>query len=250
VAAAAATLLTAALTMGASPVHAAESTVEFRGGSTLNLLCKSEPSNSKASVSTGGRISFVNRLGQTATLTVDGKAVKSVGPNQAVPVVFQYGPVSVAMTFSCGVGVAEQFRPVSVTVTAAPAAAGATSSRAGTAQGATAGVAPRTSPTSGERASRGSGTSATQQEPGTEPADPSLLGPEATAEPGPALTEPPAGSGTKDRVHVEQPVAASGPAHNGPAGLLALVAAVCVVGVGMAAIRAIIAQRSSRTSFA
>ena len=53
-----------------------------------------------------------------------------------------------------------------------------------------------------------------------------------------------------ERVYVEEPVAASGPATNAPTGLLALVATVCVVGVGIAAIRAIIAQRSSRTSYA
>jgi hypothetical protein len=57
-------------------------------------------------------------------------------------------------------------------------------------------------------------------------------------------------SATDDRVTVEEPVAASGPVRNAPTGLLALVATVCAVGVGIAAIRAIIAQRSSRMSFA
>jgi hypothetical protein len=103
------------------------------------------------------------------------------------------------MTFSCGVGVVEQFKPVSVGVTAPPAAPAA--------------------------------------------------GRDATASPAAGANVNPSTS-TDERVFVEEPVAASGPAMNAPTGLLALVATVCVVGIGIAAIRAIIAQRSSRASFA
>ncbi|MDG6101285.1 hypothetical protein Daura_51280 [Dactylosporangium aurantiacum] len=262
-AAAAAALFAAALTVGASPVHAAPSTptVEFSGGSVLSLLvCKSEPSTGSVSVPAESRVNFVNRLGQGATLKVDGKPVSSVQPNQAVPVVFKKGPVNVAMTFNCGVGVVEQFKPVSVGVTAPPPApaagqgagqpgqAGQPASTTGPA-GAAAAAANQAMNSNGRSTRKPSTTtSATTGEAddaGTEPVDPALLGPDATASP---AANPSASA--DERVYVEEPVAASGPATNAPTGLLALVATVCVVGVGIAAIRAIIAQRSSRASYA
>ncbi|MFF5231159.1 hypothetical protein [Dactylosporangium sp. NPDC000521] len=266
-AAAAAALFAAALTVGASPVHAAPTTptVEFSGGSVLSLLvCKSEPSTGSVSVPAESRINFVNRLGQGATLKVDGKPVSTVQPNQAVPVVFKKGPVDVAMTFSCGVGVVEQFKPVSVGVTPPPAApaanpgagqggqAGRPTSTGGPAGAAAAAANKAINPSSGTRSTRKPSTNAsgsTGEADGTEPIDPSLLGPDATASPAPAAAANPSAS-TDERVYVEEPVAASGPATNAPTGLLALVATVCVVGVGIAAIRAIIAQRSLRASYA
>ncbi|GAA3229219.1 hypothetical protein ACFO1B_25865 [Dactylosporangium siamense] len=265
-AAAAAALFAAALTVGASPVHAAPSTptVEFSGGSVLSLLvCKSEPSTGSVSVPAESRVNFVNRLGQGATLKVDGKAVSTVEPNQAVPVVFKKGPVNVAMTFSCGVGVVEQFKPVSVGVTAPPAApaagqgagqAGRPASTSGPAGAAAAAANQAINPSPTGRSTRkpsttASGSTGEADGTGTEPVDPSLLGPDATASPAAGANVNPSAS-TDERVYVEEPVAASGPATNAPTGLLALVATVCVVGVGIAAIRAIIAQRSSRASFA
>ncbi|WP_238009580.1 hypothetical protein KZZ52_59960 [Dactylosporangium sp. AC04546] len=257
-AASAAAIAAASLTLGAGPVSAAPTTptVEFSGGSVLSLLvCKSEPSAGTVSVPAESRVNFVNRLGQNATLKVDGKAVSSVQPNQAVPVVFRTGPaVEVAMTFSCGVGVVEQFKPVSVGVTNPPPAPvtkqSATTGPAGSGGGTVTNPTGKASPTG--RSSRGNGQRSTGEQDtagvtGTEPVDPSLLGPDATA--APAVGAEPS-TPTEDRVTVEQPVAASGPARNAPTGLLALVATVCAVGVGIAAIRAIIAQRSSRASFA
>nr|BFE64344.1 hypothetical protein GCM10020063_088700 [Dactylosporangium thailandense] len=273
-AATAAAIAAAALTVGASPVSAApaEPTVEFSGGSVLSLLvCKSQPNTGDLSVPADTRVNFVNRLGQNASLKVDGQSVATVQPNQQVPVLFKKGPVEVAMTFDCGVGVVQQFKPVSVGVTAPPAAPAATGQPA---QGSTAKAAPgatKTSPANGPAgAAAGAangvinnrtggaahatktpaaqdGSAAAADEFGTEPADPSLLDPSAAA--APAIGADPSAP-VDDRVTVEEPVAASGPASNGPAGLLALVATVCVVGVGIAAIRAIIAQRASRASFA
>ena len=276
-AATAAALAAAALTVGASPVSAAPAapTVEFSGGSVLSLLvCKSEPNTGNLSVPADSRINFVNRLGQNAALKVDGRNVATVQPNQQVPVLFKKGPVEVAMTFDCGVGVVQQFRPVSVGVTTPPPAAAATGQAAqgqqakaapgatrtaaangpaGAAAGAANGVIGNRSggsahPTRTPQAQDGSAAAADGAgEQGTEPIDPSLLDPSAAA--APALGVDPSAP-VDDRVTVEEPVAASGPASNGPAGLLALVATVCVVGVGIAAIRAIIAQRASRASFA
>ena len=76
-------------------------TVEFSGGSVLNMLvCKSQPSTGRLSVPAESRVSFVNRLGQNATLRMGGRTVTSVGANQAVPVVFHHGPVEVSMTWT------------------------------------------------------------------------------------------------------------------------------------------------------
>jgi hypothetical protein len=271
VATAAGALLAAALTVGAGPVYAAPSggpTVEFSGGSMLNLLvCKSSPSTGKVTVPADTRVTFVNRLGQTATLKVDGKSVSQIGANQAVPVVFHYGPADVSMTFSCGVGVVEEFKSVGVAVTPVAATKTAPTSTSGgaTAGGArgTGGIAARNgaaptakSPHGGSAGTKTSGaTGAAANDPaatgtnseGTEPIDPSLLGPGASSAPlaGAAPSAP-----GDDQVYVEAAVPASGTPRNGPAGLLALIAAVCVVGVGIAAIRAIIAQRSTRASYA
>jgi hypothetical protein len=284
-AATAAAFAAAALTVGASPVSAAPATptVEFSGGSVLSLLvCKSQPNLGDVSVPADSRVNFVNRLGQNASLKVDGKSVATVQPNQQVPVLFKKGPVEVAMTFDCGVGVVQQFKPVSVGVTSAPpaqapaqgaapaprgqakAAPGATQTAApngpaGAAAGAANGVITSHTGAGGRAAtkapqdstgSNGSDASAPATgagEQGTEPIDPSLVDPSAAA--APALGVDPSAP-VDDRVTVEEPVAASGPASGGPAGLLALVATVCAVGVGIAAIRAIIAQRTSRASFA
>jgi hypothetical protein len=260
----------AALTVCASPVSAAPTTptVEFSGGSVLSLLvCKSEPSAPDVSVPADSRVNFVNRLGQNAFLKVDGQSVATVQPNQQVPVVFKKGPVEVAMTFDCGVGVVQQFKPVAVGVTAPPAGAapmgqstpgaakttvpagpaGAAGAAANNAMAGHAGASGRSSKAPHGQAGQ-DGTvdaSAAAGDPGVE-GDPALLDPSAAA--APAIGDPSTPVG--DRVTVEQPVAASGPARNGPAGLLALVATVCAVGVGIAAIRAIIAQRASRASFA
>jgi hypothetical protein len=269
VAAATAALLGAALTVGAGPVYAAPSggpTVEFSGGSMLNLLvCKSSPSAGKVTVPADSRVTFVNRLGQTATLKVDGKAVSQIGANQAVPVVFHYGPADVSMTFNCGVGVVEEFKSVGVTVTSAPAANTAPApgvGSTGTGAKGTGGIAARSgaSPTSGSRSSHGGGAgaktngtsptdpaAASTNNERTEPIDPSLFGSDPSAVP--LAAGAPSAPGDS-QVYVEAAVPASGTPRNGPVGLLALIAAVCVVGVGIAAIRAIIAQRATRASYA
>jgi len=271
VATAAAALLGAALTVGASPVYAAPSggpTVEFSGGSMLNLLvCKSSPSTAKVSVPADTRVTFVNRLGQTANLKVDGSSVAQIGANQAVPVVFHYGPADVSMTFNCGVGVVEEFKSVGITVTSGgtglktppplvTGGAGSTGAKGTSGIAARNGGTPSTRSThgggSGAKTSGAGGTSptdraATSTDEGTETIDPSLLGNDPSAAAAGAGGPSAPGNG---QVYVEAAVPASGTPQNGPAGLLALIAAVCVVGVGIAAIRAIIAQRSTRASYA
>lgn len=275
-AAVAAALLTAALTVGASPAYASGPTVEFSGGSVLSLLvCKSTPSTGKVDVTEGGQVAFVNRLGQAASLKVNGNTVSQVPPNSQVSVHFNAsGAESVSMAFDCGVGVVQEFKAVDVAVAAAPNQAPAAAPRgagAAVAGGAGAGTAATTgthkpttavttpgktttthatAPTTGPTGSGATGGSTGGS--GTEPIDPSLLGPSDLDPSTGAVAgdDPGDGAGGGNQVYVEAAVPASGTPRNGPAGLLALIATVCVVGVGMAAIRAIIAKRSVRTGLA
>jgi hypothetical protein len=272
-AAVATVLLTAALTVGASPAYADGPKVEFSGGSVLSLLvCKSTPSASKVSVTEGDQVAFVNRLGQAASLKVNGNTVSQVPPNSQVSVHFtSRGADSVSMAFDCGVGVVQEFSAVDVSVAPAPNAAPAANRVGGgvaaavggaggtvathkptpTAAGTSAGKTVTHPPTQGATPTRGTAsTNATGGQSGTEPIDPSLLGPDLEPSDGAAVADPGATTGGNGQVYVEAAVPASGTPRNGPAGLLALIATVCVVGVGMAAIRAIIAKRATRTGLA
>jgi hypothetical protein len=237
--------------LAASPAYAADGqSVEFSGGSVLSMLvCKSQPSAAQVTVASEGRVVFVNRLGQSATLRVDGHSVASVGANQAVPVVFHYGPVTVSMALSCNVGVVQQFQSVVVNV-ARPVAAGGTATAAGGA-GASARAAttarPGGTPT-GEHSAVAAAPTDDQTAAGLEPGlDPSgdvsaSAGADAAAAPA-----DPAGAGP---VAVGPIVTASGTPRVRASGLLTLLATVCAIGVTVAAIRAIVAQRTTRTRFA
>src|SRR5204863_4097205 len=77
----------------AGPAFADTPTVAFSGGSVVGMLvCRSQPSAGQVTVAPESRVLFVNRLGQPATLRVGAQVVAKVGANQAVPVVFHYGP--------------------------------------------------------------------------------------------------------------------------------------------------------------
>jgi hypothetical protein len=225
--------------------------VEFSGGSVLNMLvCKSQPSTGRVTVPAESKVTFVNRLGQNATLRISGKTVTSVGANQAVPVVFHHGPVEVSLTISCSAGVVEEFRPVTVGVTAKPAAPPVV-------------AAPTTAP-----AGRGSSGTASGQR-GSTARSAAATPPAATAEASSAAADPwapPAGvassgvpaadagngegGGVPGAADVGDVVAASGEPVHGPSGLLAMIAAVLTVGVGVAAVRAVLARRTSHAGFA
>ena len=235
----------------ASAAPAGPPTVEFSGGSVLNMLvCKSQPSTGKLTVPAESKVSFVNRLGQNATLRMGGKTVTSVGANQAVPVVFHQGPVEVSMTISCSAGVVEEFRAVTVGVTAkAPAA-----------QPAAAPPPPSNNRGSGSSGSSGSArgsakasatTSATAEPPAT--ADPWASAAGAAPAGVAASGEPGTGEGggvAPGAADVGDVVAASGEPVHGPSGLLAMIATVLTIGVGVAAVRTILARRTSRLDFA
>jgi hypothetical protein len=233
----------------ASAAPAGPPTVEFSGGSVLNMLvCKSQPSTGRVTVPAESRVSFVNRLGQNATLRMGGKTVTSVGANQAVPVVFHHGPVEVSMTISCSAGVVEEFRSVTVGVTPKPAAAAPAAATPTATPGRTSG---------GSTATRGSGNrtsaAATPTAETIAPSADSWAASPAVSDPGVAVGEPGNGEGggiAPGAADVGDVVAASGEPVHGPSGLLAMIAAVLTVGVGVAAVRAVLARRTSGASFA
>jgi hypothetical protein len=229
----------------------AQPAVEFSGGSVLNMLvCKSQPSTGRLTVPAESKVSFVNRLGQNATLRMAGKTVTSVGANQAVPVVFHHGPVEVSMTISCSAGVVEEFRSVTVGVTPKPATAQplAAPSPTSTARGSSGGAP--ASRGAGARATAGASTPAVEAS--TPAADP--WAPAAAGTPsGAPVTDPGTGEGggvARGAADVGDVVAASGEPVHGPSGLLAMIAAVLTVGVGVAAVRAALARRTSGARFA
>ncbi|WP_275415652.1 hypothetical protein [Virgisporangium aliadipatigenens] len=256
-----------ALAAGAANAAPSDPSVAFSGGSVLNMLvCRSEPSTGRLTVPADSRVSFVNRLGQRAALRVDGHTVANVGANQTVPVTFSRGPASVTMAFECDAGLVEEFKTATVAVSApepreAPAAA-ANARAAAPAPQAGSGGGQANAPAAG----RGGGGGAARQQsaptPAAEPAGEAT--PSAAVDPwAPASEVPAAGvasgaAGTDTEtvalpppgVDVGVPTAAPGAPVNGPSGLLAMVATVLTVGVGVAAVRSAFARRSSRIAFA
>jgi hypothetical protein len=110
--------LSAGLTLDAAPAFAAPSlTVNFTGGVTDDqTVCESTPSVSELAVPPQTRVLFANRLDRTSALRIDGQEAVTVEPDEAVPVTFHRGPISVSMTFACDDDMAARFSPVSVTV--------------------------------------------------------------------------------------------------------------------------------------
>jgi hypothetical protein len=187
--------------------------VEFStGGQSSPRLCRSRPNRPRITVWSGTRVTFINRLGQPAMLRIDGRDTALVGADEAAPMMFQRGPVSVSMALLCTSGGAEQFEAVTVTVAAPPAGS------AGAAQDV---------PVPGGSARVGAARSGPGKS-GAPTADP-LTSPSVVV--GPVLS-------ARSRA-----VAAAGPRR--PSGLLAVIAIVAVAGVTIAAIRTILTTRTT-----
>jgi hypothetical protein len=243
-------LLAGGPALAGNPAYAADGpSVEFSGGSVLSVLCKSQPSAARVTVSAEGRVVFVNRLRQSATLLVDGRPAASVGANLAVPVVFHSGPVTVSMVPACDVGVVEQFESVVVTVLRPVGVAGSASAVAGASGGASSGgTTARPAAATGAARPAATAPPSGDEQLGLEPG--LAASGDVSASAGADAVEPPAVTGTGGAVAVEPIVAASGTPSEGTSGMLALLATVCAIGVTVAAIRAIVAQRTTRTRFA
>ena len=251
------------------------SSIVFTGGTAGVLVCASEPSSSTMTIQAGSKITFVNRLGQAGDLKISGQTVASVPNDQAVPVTFHAGPVSVSMTFPCSLAPKVTFRAVTVTVDPAPVVT--TPAPAPTTASA---VVPPPGAGNGIGATSGAGTGAGANAPhnaapvnGTRPAaitvPPRTAGPTTAAgtavRPGPPVAPdgvavgaaPSTGLGadlptgvspsTPEVFAVGPLEPARGTPTSDPAGLLGLLAGVCAAGVTIAAFRVILLQRAIRT---
>ncbi|MPZ28643.1 MAG: hypothetical protein GEV12_20135 [Micromonosporaceae bacterium] len=280
---AAATALVGVPLLVAGPTASAESagTVTFSGGCGLlgsGLGSRSSPDTEQVSLPAGSELRFANQLGQAATLRLDGEEAADIPDGGSADVVFHQGPVMATMQIDCLLG--ESAGAVTVAVADPPQAQPEPPSGSG----GTAAPSPGGEGPSGSDAPSGSGAS--PAEPGSAadqpsgawwPGTPAAPGDadrptrEAPADPpsGPAdglsprwglATEPAHGSGSPgDPANVAPPPAGefaddeltrtSGSVPgDGPVGLLALVASVCVVGVASGAVRALISQRASRAA--
>jgi hypothetical protein len=224
--------------LGPGTARAATPTVTFHGGcGLLGVGASSRPDPASLSVSAGAPVAFVNQLGQSAELMINGVDRGSVPADHQVSMAFRPGRVSVSLVPACllgggGAGTA------TITVTAAtghgsPSGPGSPSNRGS--------PEARTSPGAGVQPSTAPGAAA----PPDRGVVPSPAG-SVSATGGGDISPDPVPTG--DGVAAVGPVLPGPPGRPAPSGLLVLVAAICVVGVSIAAVRAIIAQRAIRAT--
>jgi hypothetical protein len=232
------------------PASAAAPRVDFSGGGAGVLACGSRPDTGEVTVTAESTIVFVNKLGQGATLRVNGQDSVRVGDSQSAELRFHRGPVEITMVPDCLLNLNRNFTPVSVNVlspstgtapTVSPSQGGGSSTGNGSGSG-TSSKANGAGGTAGKRSPDSRG----QQSPSGVPISPADGG---VSSPGAGTVEGPAASGEQGLA--AEPVATAQTSDgSGPNGLLALIATVCVVGVSAGAIRAIVAQRATRTGVA
>jgi hypothetical protein len=220
--------------------------VEFNGGGLGLLLCGSRPDRGSVTVKSESKVVFVNNIGQGATLQIDGENGGPIADGQAVEVQFHRGPVSIAMVPDCllNLGGNGSYEPVTVNVNRASTPASSSGSKTA--------VKPRTTPKA--KPSPTPAATLPAAEPSAAADDPALfsLEPDPSTEPGAlGVDESAAPLSPADGAAISRAGQLSDtPTDKGPIGLLAIIATVCVVGVSVGAIRAIIGQRASRAEFA
>lgn len=250
-------------------------TVTFTGGCGLlgsGLGARSSPDAEQVNLAAGSGLQFANQLGQPATLRLDGEAAADIPPGGVAEVVFHDGPVQATMQIDCLLG--EPAGTVRVEVTpAAPAkparpeqpAAGSDPGGSSAGAGSSSATEPGGPPTGGWWSDAPAAPPPGEGVAG-EPAPADLprgaTAPEGGLSPRWGLaTEPSSGGGSStDPANVDRQAAdggrvagelsrTSGSApDDGPIGLLALVATVCVAGVSAGAIRAIVSLRTNRAA--
>jgi hypothetical protein len=243
----AAAALTAALVagmfLGTAPAHAGDGqTVRFTGGATV-LVCKSTPSADSLAVPVGTSVTFVNSLGQDATLQVGGVA-RAVPANRAVTVgigVTDFDAMTVQVTQATTGGSSGTGSAGGGAGTAATAASGATPAGTGGAPG---------HGSTGRVPAQGRSASPSASAPVAAlptPVDTSSAGAPVGDDPTGAATDPTIAAGKgSDGYDVGDAVPASGAVHDRVSSMLALLALVFVLGLMVAAVRVVLAQRAMR----
>jgi hypothetical protein len=260
--------LLAAGPAGAAPVESGRQVTFSSSGGLLGVTCSATPSPALLTIPADTTLRVVNHTGHRATLLLDGAARGEVARGSTAEVLFRRGPVSLALEPHC---VIKEKSAARVNVVAAPRAttpdptppqpSGAGSSGtdndrpaksrpSGSAGGSTADPGPAGTP--GRRpvapqAPSQTGSGAAEPTPAAEdvlPDDSGLIG-DGTSVATPPPVEPEGGGLAAEPMASVEPIT-----KRGPVGLLGLLATVCVLGVSIGAIRAILAQRASRTGIA
>jgi len=210
----------------------------------LGVSCAANPSMSSVTIPAETTLRVVNRTGYRAKLMLDGAAQGEIANGATAPVVFHRGPVTLGLKPSC---MLSDESAVRVEVVPAPHA-----------------KPPGSKPRTGSPAQPGNGgRDQREEEPEATPSAAPTPSPSVTETPESAMTSEDSGdsgdalatvdgtSGTGDEGVAAEALSSVQPVRkSGPTGLLALIASVCVVGVSAGAIRAIIAQRATRTGVA
>jgi hypothetical protein len=233
-----------ALTIAAGPLlapgvaAAAPPQVSFSGGcGLLGVGASSQPNVSSVRVSNGSSVNFINRLNTSAHLFVNGSDMANVDHDFQVQVSF-HAPAKVSMVPACLLG-SGGAGSVSVQVTG--------SSGGHPTNPATVGQPTRGAPTG---AASPSVTPSARLSPSVGPSG-SVPVPSASSAPAssasPAVVLNPSGQPSGGQLVAIGAATPAGSGHHGPDRLLAVIAAVCLIGVSIALIRAIVAQRAIRT---
>lgn len=209
----------------------------------LGVSCAANPSTSSVTIPAETTLRVVNKTGYRAKLILDGAAQGEIANGAAAPVVFHRGPVTLGLKPSCMLSDESAVR-VEVVPVSHP-------------------KPPGSKPRPGTPAQPADGRDQREEEPEATPSAVATPSPAVTETPEPAMAAEDGGDsgeavatvedtlGTGDQGVAAEALSSVQPVReSGPTGLLALIASVCVVGVSAGAIRAIIAQRATRTGVA
>jgi hypothetical protein len=269
--------LVALVVGGASLAYAAvaEVNVTFTGSGTPPLTCSSTPDVSGISIPHGTKVNLINRTGVRATIFVNGQEGVSLDNGMGVRVKLRVGQHRIEMRPDCLVGVPSEALVVTVVLgvlrpSATPTASGsaqppsdlsgarppgasaaATSAPPGPSSNGFEGVPYSGSDRGGDgTGGDGAAASGTTGFGGVGGSEGAASGEDGVQPEGAAASDA-AGSGEAPPVETEfgtfdQPYLAIAPLDNRGSYLLAVIALICIFGVGAGIIRAILAQRADK----
>jgi hypothetical protein len=264
----------------ADPAQETNSQVTFSGDGLLGVACGAKPNAASVTVPAESTLRVVNNTGRKAKLMLDGATRGEVASGATADVLFHRGPVELALKPDCMLADEKSVRvevmappPPTATGNDTPANppivpfGGGNSGTSDTAdQPARSGDDQRDqdqrAAANGDNADPAAGASpgaVDPNNPDADPADPANPEDQANADAAALAVDnfanPGGGTGLDGATTVAgaaaEPLASVDPvSDSAPTGLLALIATVCLVGVSTGAIRAIVAQRASRTQAA
>ena len=235
----------AAPARGPLPAESGKEVVFSGDRGLLGVSCAANPSTSSVTIPAETTLRVVNQTGYRAKLMLDGAAQGEIADGAAAPVVFHRGPVTLGLKPSCMLSDESAVRVEVVPAPSTKAPAGSKPAPGSPARPANGGVDQREEEPEAETSTAPIPSPAVTETP--EPA----MASEDGGDPGEAMATVDDTSGTGDEGVAAEALSSVQPVRkSGPTGLLALIASVCVVGVSAGAIRAIIAQRATRTGVA